>query len=312
MLHTSPCKYEEHQMQQQEQPCWWPTRRQFLWTLAIVAVLIVAVLIGYRYGITLWDWIKLLIVPAVIAGGGLWYNRQQRERELEIADRRAQDEALQAYLDQIGQLLLDKARPLRQSKERDEVRTLARARTLTILARLDGLRKGSAIQFLYESGLIVTDADIVDLKGADLKGTNLKGSVLKRTKLSRVDLSGADFDRAALSDANLFGADLKGVNLRRASLFKANLSGADLSGADLRSADLSEADLYGANLIEADLRGANLSGADLSRANMRNAYATKSNLRNTKLNLADLKGVNLSGISLSKANLSGADLKGST
>jgi hypothetical protein len=47
--------------------------------------LTVSILIGYRYGITLWDWIKLLVVPAVIAGGGSWFNRQQHERELEIA-----------------------------------------------------------------------------------------------------------------------------------------------------------------------------------------------------------------------------------
>jgi hypothetical protein len=78
---------------QQEQSRWRPTRRQLLWTGGIVAVLTVSVLVGYRYGITLWDWFKLLIVPTVIAGGGIWFNRQQRERELESADRRAQDEA---------------------------------------------------------------------------------------------------------------------------------------------------------------------------------------------------------------------------
>jgi hypothetical protein len=146
--------------------------------------LTIAILIGYRYDITLWDWIKLLIVPAVIAGGGLWFNRQQRERELEtarqerereveIAERRTQDEALQAYLDQMGQLLLDKDRPLRQSKEDDEVRTLARARTLTLLSRLDRTRKRSAVQFLYESGLVDTERRIVDLTGADLSRANL-------------------------------------------------------------------------------------------------------------------------------------------
>src|SRR5215213_11351235 len=75
-------------------------------------LLAVAVLIGYRYDITLWDWIKLLIVPAVIAGGGLWFNVQQREREHRIASERAQDEALQGYLDGTSQLLTDKERPL--------------------------------------------------------------------------------------------------------------------------------------------------------------------------------------------------------
>jgi hypothetical protein len=73
--------------------------------------------IGYPYGITLWDWAKLLIVPAVIAGGGLWFNAQQREREQQLANERAQDEALQAYLDQIGQLLFDKDPSLRLAKE---------------------------------------------------------------------------------------------------------------------------------------------------------------------------------------------------
>lgn len=53
----------------------------------------------------------------MIAGGGIWFNRQQRERELEIAseqrkreveiaEHRTQDEALQAYLDQISDMLI--------------------------------------------------------------------------------------------------------------------------------------------------------------------------------------------------------------
>lgn len=92
-----------------------------MWAGGVVAALIVSVLIGYRYGITLWDWIKLLIVPAVIAGGGLWFNAQQQERQrednrlqhergLEIENVRAQDEALQAYLDQMGRLLLTRSK----------------------------------------------------------------------------------------------------------------------------------------------------------------------------------------------------------
>jgi hypothetical protein len=90
----------------QQQSRWRPTRGQVLWICGVVAALIVAILIGYRYGITLWDWIKLLIVPAVIAGGGLWFNAQQRERDQQIASDRAQDEALQAYLDQMSDMLI--------------------------------------------------------------------------------------------------------------------------------------------------------------------------------------------------------------
>jgi hypothetical protein len=90
MRHTPPRREEsrvdqEQQDGQRERSLWPPTREQFLWTVGIVALLTVVILIGYRYDITLWDWIKLLIVPAVIAGGNLWFNRQQRERELRVA-----------------------------------------------------------------------------------------------------------------------------------------------------------------------------------------------------------------------------------
>jgi len=90
---------------------WRPTPRQVLWGIRIGIVLSLLIAIGYRYGITLWDWMNLLIIPAVIAAGGLWFNGQQRERDLEVENERAQDEALQAYLEQMGQLLIDKDRP---------------------------------------------------------------------------------------------------------------------------------------------------------------------------------------------------------
>ena len=37
-----------------------------------------------------------------------------------------------------------------------------------MLARLDGSRKASVVQFLYESELIATDRPVLDLSGADL------------------------------------------------------------------------------------------------------------------------------------------------
>jgi hypothetical protein len=51
-----------------------PTRKQLLWAGAAVALLSIAILIGYRYGITLWDLIQLLIVPAAIAIGAGFEN----------------------------------------------------------------------------------------------------------------------------------------------------------------------------------------------------------------------------------------------
>jgi len=129
---------EERRVDQQQKGRWRPTRGQVLWTFGIVTGLTIAVLIGYRYGITLWDWIKLLIVPAAIAGGGIWFNRQQRKRELEIAreqreqdakiaESRTQDEALQAYLDQMSGMLIPHADQPSLYKARPGDRTLSRA-----------------------------------------------------------------------------------------------------------------------------------------------------------------------------------------
>jgi hypothetical protein len=219
-----------------------------MWASGIGAVLTVAVVIGYRYDITLWDWLKLLVVPAVIAGGGIWFNRQQRDRELEIAERRTQDEALQAYLDQMSDMLLPKTdQPsLYKARPGDSLSSVARARTLTVLPRLDGDRKARVVQFLYESVLITRDHPVLALRGANLS----------RANLYRANLSGANLYRANLYRANLYGtdlhrADLSEANLRRATLFAANMSGADLRGASLD----------GANLDEADLSRADLSGA---------------------------------------------------
>jgi hypothetical protein len=117
--------------------------------IVLVFVLGILALVGLPFGISLWEWVKLLIVPAVIAAGGLWFNRQQRGREMEIAGQRAEDEALEAYLDQMLQLLTDKDRPLHEAQLGDSLSTVARARTLTVLSRLDGGdRKRSVLQFL--------------------------------------------------------------------------------------------------------------------------------------------------------------------
>ena len=140
-------------MDPKQQPREQPAERLVAWSVVCLALFTIAVYIGYRYDITLWDWLKLLVVPVVIAGVGIWFNHQQCERELEIAERRTQDEALQAYLDVMSQLLTDEKRPLRRAQIGDSLSSVARARTLTVLPRLDGGHKGRVVQFMYEAGL---------------------------------------------------------------------------------------------------------------------------------------------------------------
>jgi hypothetical protein len=238
-------------------PAWRPTRDQTLWAVRIAIVLVVLLgvltLIGLPFDITLWEWLNLLIVPAVIAAGGIWFNRQQRERELEIARQqrerdqetekhRAQDEALEAYLDQMSQMLIDKGRPLRRARPGEDLSVVARARTLTVLPRLDSERRGSVVRFLYESGLITKDRRVLDLSKADLSRADLYGA----------NLNGVNLNGAYLTEAYLINADLKKADLSGAALYRANLSEADLSGVNLSNAWLRKADLSGSKGITND------------------------------------------------------------
>jgi len=57
---------------QEQQSRWRPTIGQVLWTVGIVVALVVLIRIGYALpgsgfaSKTLWDWLKLLVVPAVL------------------------------------------------------------------------------------------------------------------------------------------------------------------------------------------------------------------------------------------------------
>ncbi len=222
--------------------------------IALIIVLSILIWVGYKlewtgFGTkTLWDWMQLLIIPAVLAGGAAggayWLNELARQREQAVTEQRAQETALQTYLDKMTELLLDKK--LRESKVESEVRAVARARTLTMLRRLDKDRKGTLIQFLYEAKLIDKNNRVIDLSGADLTLAYLSGAYLgeadlSRTILYRAILRGAYLERADLSRAILRGADLREVFLSDAILYRA-----DLSRADLNDANLSRAILRGA------------------------------------------------------------------
>jgi uncharacterized protein YjbI with pentapeptide repeats len=300
---------------------------------------------------TFWDWLSLLVVPIVLALGGYLFTRSESRRTQSVAeqqsaldrdladqrtkedrktaDERRQDDLLQAYLDQIGQLLLDKDRPLRQAKKDDEVRTLARARTVTVLPKLNGERKRSVLQFLYESGLINKNGCILNLREADLTNTNLDGIILQGANLRESDLQDANSQSA---EDGLVEANIKQIQEARRSVIGAQEAGVFRSGGwvpgwvrdttplvshpvgALRDTQgptcpiairtmiirrsLGEYDLGGPNLEEIDLEGANLQGANLKGANLKGAY-----LRTAFLSKANLFGANLEGACLQNANL---------
>jgi hypothetical protein len=166
-----------------------------------------------------WDWLELLIIPLVLALGALWFNnqtrksdqeiaRRERENDRQIAEDRAQEEALHRYLDRMQELILDKG--LRKSEEDAEVRNVARARTLAVLRSLDGNRKGQVVRFLCEADLIrkLRNSEvIIDLRTADLSGANLLGAKLEDAYIHNANLIYANLTGANLSDAHLLGAE---------------------------------------------------------------------------------------------------------
>jgi uncharacterized protein YjbI with pentapeptide repeats len=201
---------------------------------------------------TVRDWLDLLVVPLALVVISFLFTTQQDQRqqrtetqraeaERELAEQRAQDEALQAYLDQMSTLMLD--RKLLEAEPGDPVHTLAQARTSTVILRLDAEHNESVTRFLSDSGLA-------------------ESSKVSARLLSEIALSDAKLSNADLRDADLFRANLGGANLSDADLRDAVLNGANLSDADLSRADLSFSDLSSAtNLFGADLSGANLYGA---------------------------------------------------
>jgi uncharacterized protein YjbI with pentapeptide repeats len=206
---------------------------------------------GFR-GMTVRDWLQLLIVPFALVVISVLFTAQQDQRqqriederaraERELAVQRAQDEALQAYLDQMSSLLLEK--DLRNSDVNSEVRTLAQVRKLTVLERLDPSRGTTVVQFLTGAGLT---------QSGNQWGDDEPPIIF-------------------LDDANLSGAQLMGANLTKANLTKANLSTARLGGAILSDANLNDTVLYETWLNDTDLSGADLSGAIMEYANLNGA-----------------------------------------
>jgi uncharacterized protein YjbI with pentapeptide repeats len=238
---------------------------------------------------TLWDWMQLLIIPAVLAGAALLFNAQNARTQQALTTDNQREAALQAYINSMSEHLLHDN--LRKSPEDAEIRSVARTRTLSTLRQLDGARKGQLIQFLYESGLITSTstrpAPIISLRDADLQDADLQDADLFYASLDGVDLHGASLDGASLHGASLVNADLhfallRGANLRGAFLNKADLHGAYLQGAVLLYTRLNNANLRGADLRGVDLTNAGLPDADLRNADLRGAKVTSKQLATCK------------------------------
>src|SRR5215208_5693928 len=165
---------------------WRPSRGQVLWAVAIgslVAAMAVFIFLGYYFrwkwtgfpSQRLFNWMQILVIPVAVAVGTFVLNqaakkretaaeKAQREGEEALQQQRAEDAVLQAYIEYMSQLLTGSYELLTSPIRGRKARMVARAQTLTALGRLrDGVRKRSALQFLYEAHLIMKDHTVLDL-----------------------------------------------------------------------------------------------------------------------------------------------------
>ncbi len=264
----------------------------------------------YQPGKALWDWLQLLIIPLVLAVIALLFNRattrteqkiaaeryeqdkqiasrhyhqdqliakQRYEQDQQIALDKQREDLLQAYLDRMSELLLEKN--LRASPS-EEVRNVARVRTITVLTQLDARRIGYVITFLNEAKLMspTFNDNAVSLGSADFHSINWTQANLSHANLSYANLTYARLTYARLDYANLSLTDLSNANLSRANLYHADISNANLYHVDLSNASLGKANLSETNLARADLSQAHLTIANLSQANLYDADLSDANL----------------------------------
>ena len=108
---------------------------------------------------TAWDWLQLLIVPAILAAIAVAFNAAETSRDRSREDRRTredrtlaqaarEDSTLNAYLNQMSDLMLKQH--LLDAGPKSAAAIVARTITLVTIGRLDGERKVKSCAFFTE------------------------------------------------------------------------------------------------------------------------------------------------------------------
>jgi uncharacterized protein YjbI with pentapeptide repeats len=273
-------------------------------------------------GKTAWDLAELLIIPLFLAMVAYYFNRtqkeveqsiaeQQRQSDQKIANDRLQENELQTFYDRMTELLLDKN--LRSSGTNDEVRSIARTRTITTLRNLDENRRGFIIQFLFEAGLINQLQPIIALKNADLRRIVFSRSQIHQISLEHTIMTDSTLYKSVFQDVNFSKSDLSGAKFDRTSCLGCNFDDANLSKTvaynfyGLKSSyercNFSEVDFTGANLVETKFNHANMESCVINHAQLFNAELVEAVLRNAKANKVNLQNAKCFGANFDNAEL---------
>lgn len=242
---------------------------------------------------TFWDWLRLLVVPSVLAFGAVVIEARFRAQQVETEAARMRALVTREFVDKVAELVIHA--DLKGDQEDPKiaaVKTVAQARTNLVLEQVDFLGRLRLVNFLLDMALVqqgpgcrgrdveVREDRVISLAGLDLAsdpGPNQKFESDDDRYRGNSDDTWAEWSRKCLNGVDLKNSDLQGVRMsqwmQKSNLFKANLRNgrlrySDLSGAFLRVTNLQGADLRKADLSGADLRGADLRSADLTGANV--------------------------------------------
>ena len=315
-------------------------RRLVSWLLfgATIFVCIQLIIVTYIFNglglreVTIWEWFGVLIIPLALLAIGVWITNTQARRAETAATQRAQDEALQAYLSEMSNLVIQ--HKLRDEPEDSDIRKIAQARTIAVLLELDADRKRRSLKLVYELGLINKNAlqNPAPVVSGEREADGTRQWLLSfGVTLVRPKRPSRRFEIRS-KDEGLIKKDQPIIDLTNASLDKADfrelaLPNSCLSHVDLRHTDLSGSNLSGSELSEADLRGANLTNADLSDVDLSDANLLPYDEKQpAKLSIHNLKDMNagsnnaasqstklrrkLTPTNLTNTNLKGANLRG--
>jgi hypothetical protein len=216
---------------------------------------------------TLWDWLSLLIVPAVLATLGFQFSLMNSDRDRANSVKSSRAELFQKYIDKIqayaisgdltspkqaklfpsGDCVIAAQSPTGLIVQNITDSTLAQLQLMETKQRSLHNEKAMILKFLYNIGSITRGENKISLENFDFSTANFFGARLKGACLNNIwfnDISASvgsasDFRRADLSGADLSGSNLARANLRGASLRNSILTGwASLKMADSRGADL--------------------------------------------------------------------------
>jgi uncharacterized protein YjbI with pentapeptide repeats len=303
----------------------------------VVAITLIAIG-GYTYkwvwtgflGRTLWDWMKLLIVPIILALGSLLLTQMERlnsARAQQLDRERLQLDRELAQEQQITRLLTQAIDQLGSEKVENRLGAIYALERISresevdhwpIMEILATYVRQRAPRRLEEDGGPAEESTTPtydELPAPDIQA--ILTILRRRTRhyghgepepldLRLTDLSGADLRGVHLEGAELEGTVLRGANLRDAILSGANLRRTDLRMALLHRANLAEVDLSEARLEHAWLDEANLRRADLEGADFRSAYLEGADLMEVRPERADFEDAQFSGTRLEGTDLGNA------